>query len=207
MKRKYTVLSILLIVLALGLVILPKKNDKKEIDPIALSSSVVEKSRYLTVDQITHRIIEDDPTLTLIDLRPADLYKTFALPGSFNIHPDSLFNKSGFDLLSQSGKDKILYAASDIPAEKARLLCSRYSISRVYIMKGGMEEWDNTFIHIKPITGTPSSTELDLLSFRNAARQYFVGTSDKNAVPVAPKVKENIPVIRRVVKATSGGGC
>jgi preprotein translocase subunit SecG len=29
MERKYTILSILLIVLALGLVILPKKDDKK----------------------------------------------------------------------------------------------------------------------------------------------------------------------------------
>jgi rhodanese-related sulfurtransferase len=207
MERKYTILSILLLVLALGLVILPKKNDRKEIDPNALSSSVVEKSRYLTVDQITHRIIEDDPTLTLIDLRPADLYKAFALPGSVNIHPDSLFNKSGFDLLNQAGKDKILYATSDLPAEKAWLFCSRYSISRVYIMKGGMEEWDNTFIHIKPISGTPSSTDLDLLSFRNAARQYFVGSSEKNVVPVAPQVKENIPFIRRAAKATSGGGC
>lgn len=207
MERKYTILSIFLIVLAFGLVILPRKNNRKAIDPNALPSSVVEKSRYLTVDQITHRIIEDDPTLTLIDLRPADLYKSFALPGSVNIHPDSLFNKSGFDLLNQPGKDKILYANSDLPAEKAWLLCSRYSISRVYIMKGGMDEWDNTFIHIKPISGTPSSTELDLLSFRNAARQYFVGSSEKSDAPVTPKVTEKIPVIRRAVKATSGGGC
>ena len=42
-----------------------------------------------------------------------------------------LFEKSGFDLLNQTGKDKILYANSDLPAEKAWLLCTRYSISRV----------------------------------------------------------------------------
>jgi rhodanese-related sulfurtransferase len=207
MERKYTILSILLIVLALGLVILPKKNDRKEIDPNALLSSIVEKSRYLTVDQVTHRIIENDPSLTLIDLRSADQYKAFTLPGAINMHPDSLFNRSGYDLLNQTGKDKILFASSDLLSEKAWLLCSRYSATRVYIMKGGMNEWFNTFIKIKPISGTPSSTDLDLLSFRNAARQFFVGSGETNIVKDAPKEKEKIPIIRKAPKAASGGGC
>jgi len=89
MERKYTILAILLIVLALGLVILPRTNEQKETNPKVLLSAIAEKSRYLTVDQVTHRIIENDPTLLLIDLRTADQFKTFALPGSLNITTDS----------------------------------------------------------------------------------------------------------------------
>ena len=89
MEKKYTILSILLVVLALGLVILPKKNERKETDPRLLLSAIAEKSRYLSADQVTHRIIENDPSLLLIDLRPADQFKAFALPGAVNIQPDS----------------------------------------------------------------------------------------------------------------------
>lgn len=207
MERKYTILVILLIVLALGLVILPKKNEQKETDPKVLLSAIVEKSRYLTVDQVTHRIIENDPTLMLIDLRSADQFKTFALPGSINLHPDSLLSSTNIELFNIPGKDKVLYASSDLTSEKAWLLCLRYSMSRIYIMKGGMNEWFNTIVKEKAISGTPSSSDLDLLSFRKAARQFFIGSGEAGNAAVTPVVSEKVQVIRKAPKAASGGGC
>lgn len=207
MERKYTILSILLIVLALGLAILPKKSERKVSDPKALLSAVAEKSRYLSVDQVTHRIIENDPTLLLIDLRSPDQYKKFALPGSINIQPDSLLTASNLELLNQPGKDKIFYSNSDLLSEKAWLFCSRYAVNRLYIMKGGLNEWFNTIIKVKEVTGTPSSTDLELASFRNAARQYFVGSGETNNAPAAPKAAEKVEVTRKAPAASSGGGC
>ena len=163
MERKYTILAILLIVLALGLLILPKKSEQKEIAPKELLSSVVGKSRYLTVDMVTHRIIENDPTLLLIDLRPADQFKTFALPGAINIQPETLLSKSNLEILNQPGKDKVLYSNADLSSEKAWLLCSRTSVNRMYIMKGGLNEWYNTFIKEPVVNATASSAELDAL--------------------------------------------
>jgi sulfur-carrier protein adenylyltransferase/sulfurtransferase len=207
MERKYTILAILLIILALGLVVLPKKNELKETDPKILLSAVVEKSRYLSVDQVTHRIIENDPTLLLIDLRNADQFKTFALPGSINLHADSLLSQTNLELFSQPGKDKVLYANADLMAEKAWLLCSRYSLNRIYIMKGGMNEWFNTIVKLKEVSGTPSTAELDLISFRKAAKQFLVGSGEPTNPAVTPAVRENIQVIRKPPKAASGGGC
>ncbi|NEW81838.1 MAG: rhodanese-like domain-containing protein [Mariniphaga sp.] len=207
MERKYTLLAILLIVMALGLVILPKKNEQKETDPKVLLSAITEKSRFLTVDQVTHRIIEGDPTLMLVDLRSADQFKTFALPGSFNLHPDSLLSNSNLELFNQPGKDKVMFGNSDLLSENAWLLCSRYSINRVYIMKGGMNEWFNTIIKEKAEAGTPSSSDLDLLNFRKAARQFFIGSGEVSDAVVTPSAIEKIQVIRKEPKATSGGGC
>ena len=207
MERKYTLLAIFLIVLALGLVILPKKNELKETDPKALLSSVVEKSRYLTVDQITHRIIENDPTLMLIDLRSADQFKIFSLPGSLNILTDSLLTRANMELFNQPGKDKILYGNADLMAEKAWLLCSRYALNRIYVMKGGMNEWFNTIVKEKLLTGTPSTSDLDLISFRKAARQFLIGSGETgNASATTPAI-EKVQVIRKAPKAAAGGGC
>jgi rhodanese-related sulfurtransferase len=207
MERKYTILTILLVVLALGLVVLPKDNGRKEIDPKVLLDGVVEWSRYLSVDQVTHRIIENDPTLLLIDLRPSDQFKNFALPGAINLNPDSLLSQYGTDLLGQAGKDKLLYGNSDLIAEKAWLVCTRYSVNRLYIMKGGMNEWYNTIIKVKPATGTPSTADLDLISFRNAARQFFVGSGETANTPTATVQKEKAPLIRKAPSSSAGGGC
>lgn len=207
MERKYTILAILVIVLAFGLVILPEKKEQKEIDPGVLLKAFTEQSRYLSVDLVTQRMIENDPTLLLIDLRPADQFKIFALPGSVNILADSLLCKSGLELLNQPAKDKVLYANSDLTAEEAWLIITRNSINQCYIMKGGMNEWFNTIIKEKPVNSAASSTDLDLFSFRSAARQFFVGTGEANKAPVAPKKREYVPVIRKAPAASSGGGC
>ena len=207
MERKYTILIALLMVLALGLVILPKKNELKETSPKVLLSSVAEKSRYLSVDQITHRIIENDPSLLLIDLRPADQFRTFALPGSFNLIPDSLLSKSNLELFSQPGKDKVLYANADLISEQGWLMCTRYSLTRIYIMKGGLNEWYNTIIQTQVVKPTASSTDLDLVSFRNAARMYFTGAGNTPEARPTASTGEKIEVSRKAPAAKSGGGC
>ncbi len=207
MEKKYTILSVILVILALGLVILPGKNERKEADPKILLGSIVEKSRYLSVDQITHRIIENDPTLLLIDLRPADQFKTFALPGAINIQPDSLLSKSIVDLFTQPGKDKVLYANADLISEQGWLMCTRYSLTRIYIMKGGLNEWYNTIIQTQVVKPTASSTDLDLVSFRNAARMYFTGAGNTPEARPTASTGEKIEVSRKAPAAKSGGGC
>jgi len=206
MERKYTILAVLLIVLALGLVILPKKKELKETDPKVLLSAITEKSRFLSADQVTHRIIEKDPTLMLIDIRQATQFKAFALPGAINIQPESLLTAATMELLNQPGKDKVLYANSDLPAEKAWLIGTRYSINRLYILKGGLNEWFNTIIKPADAPSTASSADLDLLSFRNAARQYFTGAGQTSETTSA-KAPVKINVVRKAPEAKSGGGC
>jgi rhodanese-related sulfurtransferase len=207
MERKYTILAILLVVLAFGLVILPEKKEQKEIDPRVLLSAISENSRYLAVDMVTQRIIENDPTLLLIDLRPTVEFSLFSLPGSINIQPDSLLTDSSIALLNQPAKDKVLYGNSDLISEEAWLIISRTSIPKMYIMKGGLNEWFNTIIKEKPANAAASSADLDLLSFRNAAHQFFVGSGEAGKTPLPQKKRENIQVIRKAPGASSGGGC
>ena len=207
MERKYTILTILLIVLSFGLVILPEKKDQKELNPEVLLSAISEKSRYVSADLVTERIIGNDPTLQLIDLRPAEQFKLFALPDAVNIQPESLLSATTLELLNQPAKDKVLYANSDLISEKVWLILTRNSISQVYIMKGGMNEWFNTIIKEMPVNDAASSTDLDLLSFRNAARQFFVGSGVTSRLPAPAKKAENVQVIRKTPAAASGGGC
>jgi sulfur-carrier protein adenylyltransferase/sulfurtransferase len=207
MKQKYIVLASLLIIFAFCLVLLPGNKGPAETSPKELLSSISEKSRYLSVDQVTSRIIENDPALMLIDLRTADQFNTFTLPGAIRIDPDSLLTENSMGLLRQPGMDKVLFSNADITAEKAWLLCMRYSLNRIYIMKGGMNEWFNTIINQKEISATPSSSDLDLADFRKAARQFFIGAEGTVQKPESPGDKKKIIVTRKTPKTGSGGGC
>lgn len=208
MQRKYTILSILLVILALGLVILPKKTNKTETDPRVLLTALAEKSRFLTTDLVSKRIIENDPTLLLIDLRPADQFKAFALPGAINIQPDSILSDSNSELLKQLGKDIVFYSNSDLASEKAWLLCARYVVyNRLYIMKGGLNEWYTTIVMGTDAAATASSAEFDLVNFRKAALQYFTGAGQTTEKTATEKTPVKIKVIRKAPEQSSGGGC
>lgn len=206
MEKKYKFLALLLVVVALGLVLLPKNHEPKEMDPQLLLQSVAGKARYLTADQVTHRIIENDPTLLLIDLRSAEQFKVFALPGAIHIPLDSLLSQSSMELFNQPGKDKVFYSGADLIAEKAWLLGTRYSMKRIYVLQGGLQEWYETIIKPANVSPTASNADLDLISFRNAARQYFTGSGV--AAKVTPTVSsEKVQVTRKAPAARSGGGC
>jgi hypothetical protein len=110
------------------------------------------------------------------------------------------------ELLKQPGKDKVLYSNSDLTSEKVWLLGTRYSINRLYVLKGGLNEWYNTIIKPAEPSVTASSKDLDLLNFRTAARQYFTGAEQTSESGKA-KAPEKVIVIRKVPQAKSGGGC
>jgi rhodanese-related sulfurtransferase len=172
-----------------------------------LLNSVTEKSRYLSVDLVTHRIIENDPVLLLVDLRPASEFKLYSLPGSVNVQPDSLLSPANLELFREPGKDKVMYANSDLTAEMAWLICARYNVGRIYIMKGGLNEWFSTIIMEQNVPATASTTDLDLLNFRKAARQFFTGSGIPVATTTTAPASEKVTITRKQPSASSGGGC
>jgi hypothetical protein len=74
-------------------------------------------------------------------------------------------------------------------------------------MKGGLNEWISTFMKDQPASATASTADLDLLSFRNAARQYFTGEDRSVKAPVGSTASETIKITRKAPSAASGGGC
>ena len=62
-------------------------------------------------------------------------------------------------------------------------------------------------IEMKPVPVAASSSDLDLQSFRNAARQYFTGAGQKTVVPASGQSGEKVTVTRKAPGEKSGGGC
>jgi rhodanese-related sulfurtransferase len=208
MDRRYTILAILVIVAAFGLLILPEKSGSNETDPSKMLISVNDHARFLSTDLITERIIEADPTLQLIDVRPASEFRVFALPGAVNIPIDSLLSPQWKDKVSEKARDKVFYSNGSIESDLAWQICTRMQIPRVFVMEGGLNRWYETIIKGVEPSETASAKDLDLYSFRLAARQYFIGSETSKEEPSkASSPKEKVNVVKQAPAPAAGGGC
>lgn len=213
MNRNYIVLTVIAVALAIGMLMMDRTKKPKEIEPVNLAIAYNDPSRFLTVDEVTDRLVKKDPGMVLIDVRPADQYKGFAIPGAINIPVDSLLTDQALDILRKKELDKVIYSNSDVLSDQAWILCTRLSLPGVFVLEGGVNNWFKSIVQgTEPLPGSPNEA-FDLYSFRQAAYQYFYGakeTPQLNTAENSPKPKpvEKKVEIQRVEPAVeSGGGC
>lgn len=205
MSKTYIILTIIAVLIAVGLLFLPAHKNYKETDPRLLLKEINDPARFLSVDLITERLIDEDPSLMLIDVRTNDQYNEYSLPRSINIPMDQILLPESKDYLNQDNMDVVLYSNSDLIADQAWIICTRLGFKNLYVLKGGLNNWYTCIMSpVKPAETAPNE-EFDLYSFRMAASQYFRGGSDANVQTDLPK--ENIVIKRRQKKLTTAGGC
>ncbi len=141
MNRNYIVLVIIAIGLAIGILLMDNTERINEIDPETLAVNYNDPSRFLSIDEVTDRLVRKDPGMLLIDVRPADQFKLFAIPGAINIPVDSLLTSSTLDLMSMDEMDKVLYSNSGVTSDQAWLLMERLDMPAVFVMEGGVNNW------------------------------------------------------------------
>jgi rhodanese-related sulfurtransferase len=204
MNIRYVFFAVLLLILGGGLFFLPEKQNQYEKQPQQLLSELYDQTRYVSTDEVAERIINQDPALFLVDVRMADYYEEYSLPGAMNIPFEDILNPDWEEYLNQEYVDIVFYSNSDVYAEQAWMLANRKGFENLYIMKGGLNCWFETIIKpAKPLV-TASNTEFDLYEFRKGARQYFSGASlsieeNTGTEPVVIKRKKKNAVIE--------GGC
>lgn len=205
MNRNYIILIAIALILALGILIIGERGTHMETRPQALAVNYNDPSRFLSSDEVTDRLIKRDPSLFLIDVRPADQFAEFSVPGSVNIPLDSLLNQGSVDMLSAENMDKVLISNSDQWSDQAWLICSRLGIPNVFVMEGGINNWFNTIAKLQDISPTAPQEVIDLQQFRAAANKHFFGSGEVSSASVISKPRA-IPV-KKAPKPGSSGGC
>lgn len=204
MNKNYLFLAILMIILAGGLLLLPERTNYTQIKPEDLLWDIIQPSRYVSTDQVAKMLIEQDPTLELIDVRCTKEYNKFSLPNAINIPLDSILSPNYADYLGIEDMNAVFYCNDDILADQAWVIAKRMDISSIYVMKGGLNCWIKTIIRPTPPPETASGAEFDTYDFRKGASMYFTGTSIS-----APKTdtKSQITIKRKKKTKATAGGC
>nr|WP_319511524.1 rhodanese-like domain-containing protein [uncultured Draconibacterium sp.] len=203
MNRNYILLTILMLVLAVGTLFLTGDDEPKQISPDELLQEIIQPTRYVTTDQVAKMIIQGDPSLLMVDVRSADEYAEYALPGSLNIPLEELTNDGNLSYFGVPGIKVVFISNDDIRADQTWVLTKRLGINGTYVMTGGLNGWMQTIID--PTQPNPDAPSIDheLYAFRKGAQIFFTGA--ESATPEGENVE--VQVRRREKTNVAAGGC
>jgi len=191
LSLRYKILALIFIVLAGGLVLLPKYEKQEGISPEDLLSNSISPERYITTDELADRIINQDPTLLLIDVRDENNYKKYSLTDAINIPLKKILDEDSEPYLNQDEYDVVLFSNDNFYSDQAWILCTRLGYKNLHVLKGGINTWYNTIINPMKPTENMASNQFDLYAFRKAASMYF-------GVAYPDKIKKKPTIIKRV---------
>jgi len=185
-----------------------KDNNKKEIAPDKLHAELNLNSRFFSTDQVADLLINQDPSLLLIDVRKELDFKNFHLPEAINIPLEKILDSSSLNVLAQSFRKKVFYSNGTADATVAWSVARRNNFENIFILDGGLNCWYETILNpAKPNEANANQKELDLYRFRLAASQFF-GNSKSNEINKNKSVqntdKKKIIIVK---KASPSGGC
>ncbi len=209
---RYLILAAILIMLAGGLVLLPKYEKHEGITPETLLSNAVSPERYISTDELADRIINNDPSLLLIDVRDENDFKKYTLPSAINIPLNKVLEEDSEPYLDQDEYDVILFSNDNFYSDQAWILCNRLGYENLYVLKGGINTWFNTIINPKKPTENMASTEFKLYSFRKAASMYF-GVAYPGKITKKSNTSKSVTTPKKIVpvkkkkKMPVEGGC
>jgi sulfur-carrier protein adenylyltransferase/sulfurtransferase len=160
------------IILSLGLIIaaVPKNTTT----PYKLSAEQIldemkSGTQYLYPDLIAQMLVEGDPTLQLIDVRPVSDYEKYHLPGAINIPFDDLLSPEHQDVLNQDVMMNVLYANGTTRANEAWMLIRQLGYNNNYVLTGGLNYWVETILNPQAPAATSPDDEFARYDFRKAA--------------------------------------
>ncbi len=204
MNRNYIFLTALMLLLAAGTMFLSKSEQQKQIEPDKLLWEIIQPTRYVSTDEVAKMIIQNDPSIELIDVRTAKEYAEFSLPNAINIPLDSIVTASSLEYFGIPGMNVIFFSNDAIKADQGWVMTKRLGFDATYVMKGGLNRWIETIIQPKEPAAEEARTAFELYQFRKGAQLYFTGAK----VETTTNAKKNKVVIKRRKKTvTASGGC
>ncbi|MCD6543662.1 MAG: rhodanese-like domain-containing protein [Flavobacteriaceae bacterium] len=204
-KREYQILAFILVFIAAGLVMLPKYKKNEGIMPELFVKNAISSERFISTDQLADKLVNQDPSVLLIDVRSEKEFNEFSLPNTINIPLKNLLDDDYIGYIDQDIYDVVLFSNDSFYADQAWMLGNRLGFKNLYVLKGGLNEWFNTIINPKYPEETMPREAFKLYDFRKAAGMYFgVG---------APKTEKKARTTKKVItvkkkkKRVAEGGC
>ena len=185
--------------------VLGDNGSSPELTPEGLLLEIIDDRRFVSVDEVADWIINQDPSVTLVDVRSQDEFDHFSLPGAVNVPLSDLLAESAETQLDCDRRSLIFFSTGSIVAEQAWMLYRRKGCLNNYVMEGGLNAWGDKIIQPEKPAETASSEEWDLYNFRIAARKYFLGAStelepEPYVEPAKPKAATTAAPAKKEVK-------
>lgn len=196
-------ISVLLILLSLILAILPlTANRSLSEEPGQLLTEVLDEEVSVTVDEVAEFIVREDPSVRLIDLRPAEEYSKEAIPGAVNVPWAAFMNADPDSWLSNREVRAVFYSTANSEADYALVYARGMGYDNCYIMDGGLTEWKRTVIETRFSGERITARENALFETRRRAGEMY-----EEYINLPDSLKARYLESRKFAAKKLDGGC
>jgi len=193
-SRKHVAAGVGVFALGILFIVLPDRKTRliSEVsDPKYVASHPV---TMMDVDELAFRIVDHEPNIRIIDLRPTEAFMTHSLPGAENVALRDLFGKEWLPILSRRHVKKVLVGNDEAQERTAYLLLRELGYENLAVLQGGFEAFDKTILSPRPFVPTGSRWDADVKVFREKAREDILRliAEDRNKGAKEPKKAKKI---------------
>lgn len=161
-------------------------NISFTVKPATLITGLKDVDSYYTVDQVARIVVSEEPGFQIIDLRKAEEFSLFNIPGSVNIPYRDFVNMDPSAFLSNKKLKTIFYSNGDFDSNYALVFARGLKYNNVYVMKGGLNEWFKTVMNSSFTGERITARENALYEARFRAKKIF---TEINSLPDSLKLK------------------
>jgi rhodanese-related sulfurtransferase len=126
--------------------------------------------RAMEPDELAFRLLDRDPRLLVVDVRPEEAYKQMPLPGSVNVPVGELFGRQWAPVLGRHGAVRVFVDEHGGDALQAALVAERLGYDDVRVLRGGLAELKRTILEEPRAVVLRTAAEQDAARFRAEAR-------------------------------------
>jgi len=200
-------LSFIILLFGLSVAMIPENTTQ----PYKLSAEeMLDEVQYgaelIHPDELADWLINNDPSIQLIDVRTPDEYEQFSLGNAINIPFSDILSEEWVDYLDQGVKMNILYSNGSSKSHEAWMILRQLGYDNNYVLQGGLNYWVETILNPESPKSTEPNDAIAKYDFRKGASQYFGGAAISTKSSSSPTTKK--PVIKRKAKKKAPeGGC
>lgn len=198
MKHKNTILFSCLIILSLIVFVAPKVFKSDEKTPASQMAEFMSTERYISADELADKLINNDPSIQLIDLRSKTEFDNYHIPSAINIPFETLLNEENKSTLDQDKISFIFYSNDHLLADQAWFLTNSSGYKNLIVLKNGLNGFYETILNPTLPAEGMTQEEFEKYTFRKAAGIYF--GVPYNTAPEKEIIKKEIdlPVLKKV---------
>lgn len=161
--------------------------------PQALAEAITNEADHITAEQLAKWIIDKRPEVLVVDMRSAEEFAQYHIPGAVNVPFNKLFEREARETLSND-KTIVLYSNGGTHAAQAWVLLKQTGIEG-YVLLGGLNYWAEAILNPKAPGELVADSEILKYQFQKSASKYFApggavaAPADSTTTPARPKVE------------------
>ncbi|MBX7042032.1 MAG: YeeE/YedE family protein [Ignavibacteria bacterium] len=163
--------------------ILEKSEDAKIISSFAPKS--------MTIDEFAFRIMDEESSLHIVDLRSPEHTKGKSLPNSVNMTLAGMFGKDAAKFFARRNATYVIVDEDESAEKKAAYIADELGFENVFILSEGMKGFEEKILNFRMPEGNLSRADSDTYRFREKARNVIPELIKNNSKKTSPEKKES----------------